>query len=227
MTSPDYAAVWQEFVMREQTGSIFSGYHITGSGPVPMYNLGIRIIDQALIAWVQEVQNALIGLPDVALHPAGWLHVTVNRLGSGPGLNDDPDIHPEDLPPLITQIAAALADVPPFNLELRNVNAFPSVLFIEAHDGGAIADIRNRLAPILPQLPNEPAIFIPHLSIAAFNTPTAIAPIVERIAHFHEFVVGMMRVDCLQLTYIPLEVAIATRNIFVPETHVAEFRLRG
>ncbi len=225
MSEPDYQQIWRDFCALEQTGSIFGGYRSSAPGPVPSYNLSIRMADDAIAARVQPLQDALRGLANVESHPVGRLHVTVMNVGSGAGLESENTINEADLPALIERCRAVFATTQPFTLDLRNVNGFPAVLFIEAHDGGAIADLRSQLSNAIPGLAADLLAFVPHMSIAAFAAPTQVAPIVERVRRFRAYPVGSLHVAHIELTSVPIDVA--TRSIFLPETRLAEFALAG
>jgi hypothetical protein len=225
MSEPDYQQVWREFCALQQTGSIFGGYRSHASGPVPSYNLNVRVAADAVFAQVQPVQSATRGLPDIELHPQVQLHVTVMNVGGGPGLESASIVTEAELPALIEQCRSVFAATPPFILDLRNVNGFPTVLFIEAHDGGAIANLRAHLYRAIPSLPDDSFEFVPHMSICAFAAPTAVAPIVERVSRFRAYAVGSLRAERIELTSVPIDVA--TRNIFLSETKLAEFTLDG
>lgn len=225
MSEPDYKQIWRDFCALEQTGSIFGGYRSHAPGPVPSYNLSIRIADDAIAARVQPMQDALRGLAHVESHPGGRLHVTVMNVGSGVGLESENTITEVDLPALIERCRAVIADAQPFTLDLHDVNGFPAVLFIEAHDGGAITEMRNQLCHAIPGLAADRFEFVPHMSIAAFAAPTPVAPIVKSVSRFRDYPVGELRVESIELTSVPIDVA--TRSIFLPETKLAQFALAG
>jgi 2'-5' RNA ligase len=126
------------------------------------------------------------------------LHFTIKFLGWTPE---------ETLEPIRAGLAQAAAEVPPFEVVLAGLEAFPSikrprVLFLGVSAGGEpmrelAARVEERLAPL--GFPADRRGFTPHLTLGRVKEPRLAARVGERFAAIPAQEVARFRVDQLFL----------------------------
>lgn len=151
---------------------------------------------------VVALQDELLALDDISAIPAERFHVSV----APAAVTDDPD--PELEADLLHHAEVAWANQPPFAIELRSVNVFPTAVVVEVHGGGP-ARLLDRLLESgywkgLPWRAPNRHIFLPHLTVAIATRRRAaddVRRVVEARRHEH---FGTLEVDCLELCRIPV-----------------------
>jgi RNA 2',3'-cyclic 3'-phosphodiesterase len=201
----EYDRVWERFVGERRLE--FGGYMD------PNWQEGHRLSASLIVPGeasrlherLEPLREALRPFPFVSLHPDHFMHVTLVPLGF---LVDHPEeedeVSRERLQQIEERARIALPDVPAFTVRFANLNAFPGAAFIEAHDGGALDNLRNALcANCNLERPSGP----PHLTLAYFQAPDGTdAPeeLICTIARYRDWPIGEILVENVELTLLDL-----------------------
>jgi 2'-5' RNA ligase len=170
---------------------------------------------------VVALQRELADLPDMVPIPPERLHVSV----APATVTEQPE--PRLEAELLHQAEEAWADEAPFDLELRDVNVFPTAIVVEVQGDGP-ARLLDRLLDTgywrgLPWRPPNRDIFLPHLTVA-IATRRRHADDVRKIVEPHrrrQF--GALAVDGIDLCRIP----VARSRLLQPWQVVGRVRLGG
>ena len=201
----EYESTWERFVRERRLE--FGGYKD------PAWQAGHRFSSSLIIPGegslfhgrLEPLRDALRPFPFVSLHPDHFTHITLIFLGF---LVDEPEgeneVSHERLREIEKRARIALSDFPSFTVGLANLNAFPGAAFIEAHDGGMIAELRAALSASCGlKKPAGP----PHLTLAYFQAPDgreAPEELVSAIARYRDWPIGEITVDNVEMTLLDL-----------------------
>ena len=102
---------------------------------------------------------------------------------------------------------AALRGYGSFEVRIQGLNVFRDVLVGIAYDGGHSAEIRRRLARVLPELPDKywntlPA--VPHITLAQFAGTAGLTQLRDAVTSLRDVYLGTLRVTRLYLVRSPL-----------------------
>ena len=200
-----YGELWEKFRRERRLGS---GGHTNPewqNGEALSVSFLIPVEGEEILNRLEPLRAALRPFPFVSLHPDHFMHITLLLPGF---LVREPEDEGEwsraGLEELASCAREALAGFPPFSAELRNLNAFPGAVFVEAHDRGRIGKLREaiRARCRLAEPPGPP-----HLTLAYIKLPDYTpAPdgFVEAIERCRDRRVGDLRVDRVELTLLDL-----------------------
>lgn len=200
-----YSEAWERFVAERR---LEFGGHMDPAwqdGHALSASLMVPVDTSILRDRLEPLRDALRPFPFVSLHPDHFEHITLFLLGF---LVREPadynEVSRERLSEIAVDARRTLADFPPFDIELANLNAFPGAAFIEVHDGGMLDKLRGVLSRGCElERPGGP----PHLTLAYFQAPDGTrAPdaLISAIGRYREWFVGEMRVENVELTLLDL-----------------------
>ncbi len=201
----EYDRVWERFV--DGRGLEFGGYMD------PNWQEGHKLSASLIVPGeasrfhdrLEPLREALRPFPFVSLHPDHFMHITLVLLGflvdeSG----EEDEVSRARLQEIEKRARIALSDVPAFTVRLANLNAFPGAAFIEAHDGGALARLRDALC-MSCDLKHPPG--PPHLTLAYFQAPDGTDTpdeLISAIARYRDWPVCEIMVENVQMTLLDL-----------------------
>lgn len=150
----------------------------------------VRIEDPAAREYLSAIAERLAPIPGVEPFPDWYWHITVK--GSGFQViarSHDDDVLREDVPRIAGKARALLTKEAAFEVQLGPVNGFPDVAFVEVHDRGRLRELHTRLLESLPELARYPfdgATFLPHISVARFQSNDGLAELKSALAELRE-----------------------------------------
>lgn len=204
-----YAEVWEKFVAERR---LQFGGHTDPDWTDGHTRSASLILPVDTASWrerLEPIRDALRPFPFVSLHPDYFMHITLFFLGFADSEPDkeseaDDEISPERLARTEAAARQALAGLRPFEVEVRNLNAFSAAAFLEVHDGGGLEQVRETLCSECGlQEPPGP----PHLTLAYFQPPHEMrAPddLVSALKRFRDWPVGNLIVDEVELSLLNL-----------------------
>jgi 2'-5' RNA ligase len=207
-TRAQHERLWQEFLQRP-TVFVYEPRFLHIPGVVAMMTVQARITDRSIRRRLRRIVESLRQTSCVEPYPDDYFHMTVVP----PMLLTTA----EHRPPLLFldgfEIQAlgpmrkALHDYGPFEVKIHGLNVFRDVLVAMALDGGHSAEIRRRLAAVLPELPDKywntlPA--VPHISLAQFTGTGGIDELRDAVASLRDVDLGTLSVTRLYLVRSPL-----------------------
>ena len=132
----------------------------------------------------------LKGIPGVEPYPEGYWHITVKGVGFLMDEATKPDeVSREGVRALAEAAGPIIESTPAFEVTLGPANGFAEVVILEAHDGGAVRALNERLLAGLPGLQRGPfdgEVFLPHVSIARFASAEGLPQLKTRLAEMRE-----------------------------------------
>jgi len=178
-------------------------------GVVAMLTVQARITERSVRRRLRRVVESLRETSCVEPYPDDYFHMTVVP----PMLLTTGERRPPLLLPDGFEIEAlgpmreALRDYGPFEVRIQGLNVFRDLLVAVALDGGHSADIRRRLARVLPDLPDKywntlPA--VPHISLGQFIGTAGVTQLRDAVASLRDVYLGTLRVTRLYLVRSPL-----------------------
>ncbi|WP_047865233.1 2'-5' RNA ligase family protein [Rubrobacter aplysinae] len=198
-----YEEIWESFVSERtlefgghRDPEWQSGHELSASFVIPVDVS--RFADR-----LQPMRDALENEPYVSLHPDHFMHITLLLLGFlTPEPEETNEVSSRRLTELGEHAKEALADFPPFSVELANLNAFPGAAFVEVHDGGGISRLQDTLCSGcgLKRPPGPP-----HLTLAYLQAPDGTpAPdsLVSAVSEYRDWPVGTLEVERAELTLL-------------------------
>lgn len=200
-----YAEVWERF--RDERRLEFGGHMdpTWQDGHTLSASLVLPVDVSPFRERLAPLRKVLDAWPFVSLHPDHFMHVTVLMLGFVvPEPERDKEISPERLADIEVETRRVLSEFPAFDVELKNLNAFPGAAFVEVHDGGRIEALRDTLCGACGfERPSGP----PHLTLAYFQAPDGTpAPegLVSAVGRYREWPVAKIFVDRVNLSLLDL-----------------------
>lgn len=195
-----YRRVWDAFVGASQTSD---GRHDTDewrSHPGPFVTCVVRVQEADLLPGLPLLDEALASLPGTRVHPAHFLHITLQELGF---VADQPrrqdEISTTRLEEFITSAVDPISAAAPFSITLGGANAFNDAVFLEIANGVALAHLHERLFELaaLPVLPTYP--YLPHCTLAHFDGTCPPRAAANAIAPWRQEQFGSMQVSEIEI----------------------------
>ena len=198
----------QEFLQRPAV-FVYEPRFLRIPGVVAMLTVQARITDRSIRRRLRRVVEKLTEASCIEPYPDDYFHMTVVPpvlLTTGeprPPLLQPDGFESQALGPM----REALRDYGPFEVRIQGLNVFRDVLVAVALDGGHSAEIRRRLARVVPELPDKywntlPA--VPHISLAQFTGPAGVTQLRDSVALLRDVYLGALRVTRLYLVRSPL-----------------------
>jgi 2'-5' RNA ligase len=195
-----YQGVWSAFCEAELTadGRHDSDYWRSHAGPFVLAI--VRVPPSAFAPDLALLRRDLASIGAVRLHPDAFLHITLQELGF---LVDSPakpdEISAERLEEFAQAAVSPAAATPPFEVALAHVNSFQDAIFVETHDGDALARLHEQLFDLaaIPRTPAYP--YLPHCTLAHYNQPAPVADAVAAIAPWRHAELGRLSVSEIEI----------------------------
>jgi 2'-5' RNA ligase len=156
---------------------------------------------QAVLSLQRELDLPIV---EPVARPA--LHVTVQ------GVDFVEKLTPEQVAAMAAKGRKVLSGFAPFTLDIRNANSFSVAAFFEAHDGGAVREIRARLREAMPWLAEggrDPFVrdgvdhFLPHVSVAYYRADSPNTQVVKALRRRRRLEVTKVVVTEVRLARVP------------------------
>ena len=207
-TKERHERIWQEFLQRPAV-FVYEPRIFRIPGVVGMLTVQARVTDRSIRRRLREVVGGLGEASCIEPFPDDYFHMTVvppallTTGGPRPPLLLRDGFEKQALGP----IRAALRDYGPFEVRIQGLNVFRDVLVGIAYDGGHSAEIRRRLARVVPELPDKywntlPA--VPHITLAQFAGTAGVTQLRDAVASRRDVYLGTLRVTRLYLVRSPL-----------------------
>ena len=217
-----FPRVWDAFLAAD---ALIDGRHDSPkwrAHPGPFALSMIRVPASQLLPGLAECRAAVAQLPDLRLHPDGFLHIALQEIGfvTAQPLHAD-EISPSSLEEFVAMAAPAISERPPFTVSLRGLNSFQDAVFVEVHDAGETAWLHQRLFEISATADDATYAYLPHMTIAHYTgagDPAAAATAIAPWRHLH----------LAELTVTEVEISTLATNEPYPEfQQYAVFPLLG
>jgi len=207
-TKERHERIWQEFLQRPVV-FVYEPRFLRIPGVVAMLTVQASVTDRSIRTRLRRVVEDLRAVSYLEPFPDAHLHMTVVP----PALLTTGERRPPLLLPdgfesqALDPIREALRGYAPFDVRIQGLNVFRDVLVAVAYDGGHSAEIRRRLAEVVPELPDKywntlPA--LPHISLAQFTSAEGVAQLRDAVASLRDVYLGTLRVTRLYLVRSPL-----------------------
>jgi 2'-5' RNA ligase len=207
-TRERHERIWQEFLQR-RTVFVYEPRFLRIPGVVAMLTVQARITDRSIRRRLRRVVENLGEASCIEPYPEDYFHMTVVP----PVLLTTGERRPPLLLPdgfegqALGPMREALRDYGPFEVRIQGLNVFRDVLVAVALDGGHSAEIRRRLAEVVPELPDKywnvlPS--LPHISLAQFTSAESVTQLRDAVAPLRDIYLGTLRVTRLYLVRSPL-----------------------
>ncbi len=203
---------WTQFTARpttedEHAHPIHTQMHAAKSAYISFL---IPVTSTQIVEATRPAREALTaaGIADVL--PSHYFHISVL------GISLASQLKPGSIARIMDRTSRALRDVMPVRLHLRGVNSFPNAAFVEVHDNGGLAPIREILRDTLQKLDLPgfavaeggasqavPEPFLPHMSLCYYKEPYPAAKVAEVLTPYREMEMGSVRINYLQLAAMP------------------------
>jgi 2'-5' RNA ligase len=207
-TRERHERIWQEFLQRPAV-FVYEPRYLRIPGVVAMLTVQARITDRSVRRRLRRVVEGLREASCVEPYPDDYFHMTVVP----PMLLTTGERRPPLLLPDGFEIQAlgpmreALRDYGPFEVRIQGLNVFRDLLVGVALDRGHSAEIRRRLARVVPELPDKywnTLPVVPHISLAQFTGPAGVTELRDAVASLRDVYLGVLRVTRLYLVRSPL-----------------------
>lgn len=207
-TKERHERIWQEFLQRPGV-FVYEPRIFRIPGVVGMLTVQARVTDRSIRRRLRKVVDGLREASCIEPFPDDYFHMTVVP----PALLTKDDPRPPLLLPdgfekqALAPMRAALRGYGPFEVRIQGLNVFRDVLVGIAYDGGHSAEIRRRLAEVLPELPDKywnvlPA--VPHITLAQFAGTSGVTQLRDAVASLRDVYFGTLRVTRLYLVRSPI-----------------------
>ena len=185
--SPDFAEAWERFKASQSLRLLQQTQEWEWTrGRADYAAFLFAVSDEAARNHITSRIAQVSSTPGVDPYPEHYWHVTVKGVGF---VCDEPwrpdEVSREGLEQLAEDARAALEAVPCFDVTLGLPNAFEEVVFMEVYDGGIVRSLNQRLIETLPGLARYPIdgdAFLPHISIARFDSDEGLAELKGTLA---------------------------------------------
>ncbi len=207
-TKARHERIWQEFLQRPAV-FVYEPRFFRIPGVVAMLTVQASVTDRSVRARLRRVVDDLKAVACLEPFPDHHLHMTVVP----PALLTTGERRPPLLLPdgfesaALGPIKETLRGYGPFEVRIQGLNVFRDVLVAVAYDGGHSAEIRRRLAEVVPELPDKywnalPS--LPHISLAQFTSAEGVTQLRDAVAPLRDVYMGTLRVTRLHLVRSPL-----------------------
>jgi hypothetical protein len=185
---------WAWFIAGGELESIESRRERFTQGRAQFLSFQAPITDASALTLVAEVLDALADVQGIVPSPDEHLHISIRGAGfqvlapTRGGTRRDDELTREEVARAGERAARALRGVASGEITLGPVNVFPDALILEAHDDGTLAAIRSALADITGAADTliDDVHYLPHVTIAAFDTPAAASALRERLPRLRQ-----------------------------------------
>ena len=187
-----FAEAWEFFLAREEPLESFFADLPEGESYVLAWLLGF---DAALVPRIQVVQRAFGQLPWITPQPAHFLHTSIAAVSVSRAKPNNAEIRA-----VVERAQEVWSGVPTFEVEYARVNCFHDAVVVEAAGAGP-----RILALRLVEAGYEinPTVFLPHVTIGAFNAPADPSPLREALVPLRDSVIGKQQIVDAQLCVVP------------------------
>jgi len=198
-----FQRLWQDF--KEKTDvQLYNPEQMRDShGREIALALAIKIDEAEIIDKIISTANRIRDIPGLYTFPPEYYHITVKILGFMSEVKVEvDDIIPKELDDFLYQVALVLEQIPNFTLEIGAVNSLGSFIILEAEDGGNISLIQQAFREksiLIPSYEFEGDNWLPHLSVAAFQSLEGLEEVKIRLGQLREGKIGKMEVKQIHL----------------------------
>ena len=201
-----FRRVWHSF---RTYASVEDGRHDTGGwtsrdGVFAM--AAIRVPAASLQPWLDHLREALAPFPFVRLHPDGFLHITIQELGflcEHPSQSDE--ISRARLDEFVESAADPIESRAAFTIRLGGANAFQDAVFLDVHDGGALAPLQARLFDLAAIPRARTFAYLPHCTVAHFMADAPAKHLAQAIGRFRDRDFGSFRAAQVEILTLRLD----------------------
>ena len=162
----------------------------------------IRVQTPKIIEKVASVQRELSSYRCVDPLPPEYLHLTVREVNGflAEVKQQEDEYTRKELETISRQAAEVIKTYEVFDVKLKRLNNFTSVICVEGHDGGVIREINAELREKtgLPTLQHDTA-FLPHMSVAQYRSSEDYSELIMHLEKKRETVIGPVSVECVEL----------------------------
>jgi len=161
----------------------------------------IIIKKESVIKKIEMIQHKLSLFKSYIRFPKEYYHITLKPLGFLDDLKKHSDDYSKkELDEIIKNIGRVLSEERKFKIELKSINLFKDVVFIQANDKNKLASINKKIleVPNVNTLKRDYPNFLPHCSIGTYKN-NKIKNIIKQIEEFREFKFGNLLVNEMQL----------------------------
>jgi len=165
--------------------------------------LAIKIDEAGIRDEILSTVNRIRDIPGLYIFPPEYYHITVKILGFMSEMKvEADDIVPKELGDFLCQVELVLEQISPFTLEIGAVNSLGCFIILEAEDGGNISLIQQAFRErtiLIPSYELEGDSWLPHLSIAAFQSLEGLEEVKIRLGQLREGKIGKIEVKQIDL----------------------------
>lgn len=183
----------------------------------------IDIKKDDIVKKIEMIQHKLSLYNSYTRFPKRYYHITLKPLGFLDNLKKHSDDYSKkEFDEIIKNIERVLSKERKFGIELRSINLFKDVVFIQINDKNKLASINKKILriPKINTLKRDYPNFLPHCSIGTYRN-RKIKNLIKQIENFREFRFGKLLVDRIQL------VIAYWHNTKYPKFHlIKNFRLK-
>ncbi len=169
----------------------------------------IRVSDSTVRKALSKVQKRLSKFDCIDSFPQEYFHITAKECGRFlvQQKQHEDDVDDKELKHIITAAAKVLKDKKSFTVQLKNVNLFPDVLFVEVHDRDKIGELNKHLQTIpgIKKLWHDFPKFLPHVSIVQFKNDHDFKELLSALEKFRNVDFGTLDVNAVELVIAHLE----------------------
>jgi 2'-5' RNA ligase len=151
-------------------------------------------------ACARQVQDSLGHLPGVELHPAEFLHITIQSLG----FLDRAD----PIASLVAALEKQIARVNAFDVRLGGLNALHSCAFLEVRPSTGLSAlrtaVRRAVGDAIHEIDPYPD-YLFHLTVGYFGAGASIDSLVAAIEPLRDHSAGTLHVNAVDLVALPTD----------------------
>lgn len=165
------------------------------------YSFLVGVNRQEVRDRLEEVQSQLEKFKCVDNVPRDYFHITVKMAGflvDNPSQGDE--IGEDQLDEIKQQADSIVEDFEPFEVRLKNLNIFPTAVISEVHEARELDSLNRRFKQI-DQLLTFRKEYLPHTSIAHFQSKEAFQSLLEKLEQLREQEFGTVEVDEIRLIH--------------------------
>ena len=161
----------------------------------------VKIANKEIISKLEGIQENLSSFNSYIRFPKNYYHITIKPwefLNNSKKYSND--LSTQEVNEVIEKIDNNFKNIKKFRVELKGINVFPDVIFVECHDEGNLAQLNKKLIKINKiktswrDYPN----FIPHCAIGTFKNDK-IENLIKKLENFREFFIGNVEIDSFEL----------------------------
>ena len=165
--------------------------------------LAIKITDMGIRDKMLSTADRIRDIQGLYIFPPEYYHITVKILGFMSEMkNNADDIVPGELNDICHQVTSVIEQIPIFTLEIGSVNSLGSFIILEVEDEGNISMIQQTFrekTTLIPRYELEVDNWLPHISIAAFQSSGGLEELKIRLAELRGKRIGEMKVKRIDL----------------------------